>query len=1017
MPPAPLYRHHGGLLLRATAHGDTTPPPPPAQGEGLLWLRQIWSDESVRQAVEAANPVLYGRVGDLLGADGPPRRAVDKAVASLLGYLARRRRPTPFGLFAGAAPITVSRAPSVKWGDEHGVHTGADHAWISEVIDRLHACPELMGRIPVMSHTQVIRRGGRLVVPGPAAGGRTRRAAPVEVTIRAAPPAVAALDLARIPLPHQVLTDRLAERFPSAPHERVTALVDELLAQGFLVSGLWAPATVPDALGHVCQVLEQVGAHDIPEAADLLRRVRSLHTRLDAPSTHTQWKGKAPLRSVMLGVSEVSPVPLTADTTLDCQVSVPPPVVAVLEQAAGLLMRTSAHPFGPPIWREYHHRFRDRYGPGAAVPVMEVVADSGIGWPAGYLGADRFAAPTVLTDRDTLLLEEAQKALAGGGELVLTDDLVDRLGRANGAPLVPPDRVEIAARVHAPTLAALDRGEFSVWVTAAPRPASSMFGRFLGLLDPDDRRPLVDSFATRVEGAVAAQVSFHARQRRNDNLTRTPPTTPLTISLGEHRSPGEGVVGLEDLAVVADATGLGLVRLSTGQRVITRVAHPLEPQNQTPPLARFLAEIPHARCAFYGAFDLGAAARLAHVPRIRYGSVVLSPARWTLTAADVPGRDADQDAWDQALAHWRHRWGVPEHVAAVEHDRQLPLDLTEAAHRHLLRRRLQNHDLGRVRVCEAPAPEQVGWVGRPHELVAALHTTLAPAPPRAKVRPVTAKGAAPTHLPDGRVVHARVLVHPDRTEPILTDHLPTLVETAGCDRWWYRIRRDTARVDAPTHLEVTLRTPTGHEPAAIVEAVHSWAHGLSEAGLVPGVELAPYHPQYARFGQGEAFQAAQAVFTADSTAALAQRRLSLAIGADPVALTAASLADLTAHLLGGCEAGDRWLVHGLEHTPGRVEAAVRTAALTWADPADSSSGESWATPAGEAVLHAWHTRARALDLYRRTLQTTGRNPAEVTRTLLHLHHARARGADPDGEADVLRAARAIALTRTHRRSP
>ncbi|GAB3726923.1 lantibiotic dehydratase [Nocardiopsis nanhaiensis] len=1016
MPPAPLYRHHGGLLLRASATSDAATPPPPAPGESLLWLQQIWSDESVRQAVEAANPVLYGRVGDLLGADDPPRRAVDKAITSLLGYLARRRRPTPFGLFAGAAPITVSAVPSVKWGDEHRVHTGADHAWISEVIDRLHACPELMGRIPVMSHTQVIRRGGRLVVPGPAAGGRTRRAAPVEVTIRAAPPAVTALELARAPLPHQVLTDRLAEQFPSAPHERVAALVDELLAQGFLVSGLWAPSTVPDALGHLCQVLEQVGAHDIPEAADLLRRVRSLHTRLDAPSTHTQWKGKAPLRRVMLGVSEVSPVPLTADTTLDCQVSVPPPVVAVLEQAAGLLIRTSAQPFGSPIWREYHHRFRDRYGPGAAVPVMEVVADSGIGWPAGYLGADRFAAPTVLTDRDTLLLEEAQKALAGGGDLVLTDDLVDRLGRANGAPLVPPDRVEIAARVHAPTLAAVEKGEFSVWVTAAPRPASSMFGRFLGLLDSDDRRPLVDSFAARVKGAVAAQVSFHARQRRNDNLTRTPPITPLTISLGEHRSPGEGVIDLEDLAVVADATGLGLVRLSTGQRVITRTAHPLEPQNQTPPLARFLAEIPHARCAFYGAFDLGAAARLAHVPRIRYGPVVLSPARWTLTAADVPGRDADQDTWDQSLSRWRHQWGVPGHIAVVEHDRQLPLDLTEAAHRHLLRRHLHNHDLGQVRVCEAPTPEQVGWIGRPHELVAALHTTLTPARPWAKTRPL-AGGVVDSPLSGGPVVHARVPVHPDRADPILTDHLPTLIEAAGCDRWWYRIRRDTARVDAPTHLEVTLRTPAGQEMAAVVEAAHSWAYGLRETGLAPGAELVPHHPQHTRYGHGEAFRAAEAVFTADSSAALAQRRLAQATGADPVALTAASLADLTAHLLGGHEAGDRWLVHDLEHTPGRVATAVRTAALAWATPANSSSSELWATPTGEAVPGAWHTRGHALDLYRRTLETTGRDPAEVTRSLLHLHHARARGVDPDGEAAVLRAARAIALTRTHRRSP
>ena len=1009
MPPEPLYRNSGALLLRAGTAPDQHPTQEDLTGNPRTWLRRAWSSPTVRNAIQAANPELHSRVEALATVQGGSDRSVRKTLTSMLGYLARRRRPTPFGLFAGVAPATVASRAAAQWGSDHHVHTRADQTWIAEVIEGLHACPELMARIPVKAHNLAVVRGDRLVIPGPPAGERAPRAAPVEVTTAHTSPVAAVMESARTSVPHRELIDRVGTQFPDASTERITALVDQLLAQGFLLSGLWAPTTEPDPLDHLCAVLDRLGAESITAVADLAKQVRSVHERLQEPSTLTTWPTKAPLREEMLRVTDATPVPLATDTTLDARVSITPQVVSTLERAADVLTRTTPHPFGAPAWRDYHARFRERYGPAATVPVQELVADSGLGLPAGYLGADRHTFATVLTARDSHLLEAAQEALADGDELDLTDELITRLGRTDGTPVTPPDRVEIAARIHAPTTKALDRGDFTAWITGAPRPGSSMFGRFLHMLRPQDGAQLADSFTHEVPGTVVAHLSFHARQRRNDNIVRTPPVASTVISLSEHRTPGENVIDLDDLAVTADATSLSLVRLSTGQRVITRVPHPLEPRNQTPPLARFLSEVGTARNAAYGPFDFGAASRLPRLPRVRHGKAVLSPARWTLTASDVPGTVADSTAWDRALATWQRRWQVPDQVALVEHDRHLPLDLSVSAHRYLLRRRFQAREANRVHLCESPTSDEVAWAGRPHEFVAALHADPSPAVAR---RPVHFVGERESAVPGSAVVNARFQVHPDRVQRLLLDHLSALVEAAGCARWWFRLRRDLSRVDAPTYLAVTLRASDPGRTSNVIDAVHDWATQARRAGLVPGVELVPHHPQHARFGDGSAAEAAEAVFHADSLAALAQRHLITRSGAEPSALAAASFVDLATGLLGSPRAAAQWLVHELEHTPGPLDPSVRRSALAWSG--TEGPDHLWATSPGQNLCEVWESRTRALEIYQDALREIGRHPTEVLRSLLHLHHVRAWGVEPDAETVTIRAARAIALARTHR---
>ena len=79
------------------------------------------------------------------------------------------------------------------------------------------------------------------------------------------------------------------------------------------------------------------------------------------------------------------------------------------------LARVSRAPYGAAAWKAYHQRFYERFGIGSMVPLLDVVADSGIGYPDGYPGRrDRRAKSPVSQSatRHSFALHRARSSTA-----------------------------------------------------------------------------------------------------------------------------------------------------------------------------------------------------------------------------------------------------------------------------------------------------------------------------------------------------------------------------------------------------------------------------------------------------------------------------------------------------------------------------------------------------------------------------------------------------------------------------
>ncbi|MEU9735173.1 lantibiotic dehydratase family protein [Streptomyces sp. NPDC048002] len=668
-----LYEAAGQAMLRAAVH--TTEPtmrPWPTRTapteEWRAWLTTVWSDTAFRRAVSQASPHLADQVQAIINGRTPKARRMRRAALATARYAIRyARRSTPYGLFAGVAPLDFAETTSVRVGDEHQVVARPEPTGLEEMLSDWESDAARMADVKVCVNNLFQQRDQHIHVPSE--GDAVFRLA-------LSPALRLVLDLARSPIVYGQLSAKLAAEFPTVSDTARERLLGELLRVRLLRSSLRAPSTIADP------------TDVLPPAA----RARA-----------------AGLRTA-------------CDLRLDADVRLPEPVLTEVETAASVLTRAATHPTGTPTWQQWIERFSERYGENHLVPV-DVATDPerGVGFPDGFLTPSE--PPRPMSRRDRMLLDLAGTAAAEGIRTVsLTGAMIEELETAAGGKghgLAP--HLELATQVHASSVPALDRGDFRLRVLAVSRSAGSMTGRFWHLMPGSETAyanlPTVDP------GAELVQLSFHAGRAPADLLTRAPQALPCVVSVGEFRHPAPHVLFPRDLSVTVADGRPHLVEAATGKplELLAPTAINFLWNNYTPPMARFLGEISRAVSPQVTWFDWGAAWALPFTPALTYRRTILTAARWKIRRSILPDRTAPLEQWADQLHAWRARLGVPEQVLLAEDDQQLPLDLTRDVELDLLRAHLDASRIGVATLHDAPPPDADGWIGgRSHSIVIPL---------------------------------------------------------------------------------------------------------------------------------------------------------------------------------------------------------------------------------------------------------------------------------------------------------
>lgn len=1014
-------------LIRLAAPTDASQSWPDLTGEGPQqvahwreWLSRVWADPSLAEVVEIASPHLAARIEDVCAGRLARSRRVRRVVESAVRYLLRRRaRATPFGLFAGVAPLHLGPRTIISSKGAGAAVARPDAVWLASLITHLEIQQPLLACLSVVADNRAFARDGRWVLPWRSDPEGGQRPDIGEVSVRRTRAVWLAVEAARSPITVRALTGRLEAELPGTSRAAITNLLTALVAQQMLITSLRPPMESTDPLNHLLAQFREAdpqGHH-----SEQVTELESLRDLLVAYGSEPRPRRRRALRAQALDRMRalhpgVEPR-IAVDLRVDGSVALPRAVRREAEHAAAVLSALAPHPSGSPAWQVWHSRFLERYGENAIVPLVEATDPAiGLGWPPGYLGASGTVPVPALSNRDRALLRLAQQAaLDSAREVVLDREQLRKLTQACGEePTRLAPHTELRFSLQAPTPTAVDQGMFTLSLIGASRQAGTLIGRFLDLMEQPERARMKNALAaapSQFPGAVRAQVSCPPLAERTHDVARAPAVLPRIV-LGQHPGPAasDPDIDVRDLAVTGDSQGLRLMSLSLDRPVEPTLFNAVALRRAAHPLARFLCEVTTARSGTCRTFDWGAAEDLPFLPRLRYQRTVLVPARWNLTAADLPAPNTSWAQWHRAWQDLHHRLVLPESVLLGEDDRHLRLDTAEPAHLVLLRRHLEA--TGHARITEAPPTAEHGWIGeRAHEIVlpmAAPHTAPPQEPRPRTVSPIRHLG----HHPGvASWLYARLHAHPDRHDAILTGHVRALLEhwaEGPLQGVWFVRSRDPA-----PHLRLRMRLHGPQHYGAAAQRLGAWADSLRSQGLLSAITLETYYPEVARFGAGPAMAAAEKLFAADSSVVRAQLTTAPNLW-HRQALTAASIVDLAQAFTGGPNEGRRWLV---DHPPTRPASPppreVTEQALALADP-HRGPDLLTAAPGGEALIRAWRQRCVAAAAYRACLDGQGLDTDRVLSSLLHLHHNRMAGPDREAERGCLRLARASALAQTAR---
>ncbi|MCP9957424.1 lantibiotic dehydratase [Streptomyces sudanensis] len=997
-----VYQSTNAVLLRAAVIPLTGLPswwPEPHDTDAArTWISEVWAQPAFSAAIRQASSALAARLDAVCDGQPVPPRQIRRAYLSTAAYVLRATgRPTPFGLFAGIAPARIGSEPQLRWGDAHRAVVRADTEWLEDIVGSLEAVPELRERLRVVVSSLAMPRGGRLHVQhGGPNGAAVRRSTVVRmIEVHAARPVGV-----------RALLAVLRRAFPDADPAGAHTLIASLIARKVLVTNLRAPMTETDPLGHLIRELRAVGADDLPAVASILDGLVAVQQMVwkhnEAPAGAQRVLREVAVRRCR-DLSAAARCPLAVDLVLDAAVQVPNSVVRQMERAADVLLRLTRQPNGQGVWQDYYAAFWERYGSGTLVPLKDVVDPAaGLGYPALYPGSRRTAPKPSASERDARLLTLAWGAVAAGErELILTDELIEHIaGEPVGSGEAPPS-VEMCARIHARDLAALARSEFTITVTPA-RSAGTLTSRFTAAATGSGLEEVYRRIPASVQGALTAQMSFPGLYAHIENVARIPAHLPRVIPLGEHRA-ADGkteVIDVDDLAVTVASGRLHLVSLSRRQVIEPQVFHAMALDKQPPILARFLAHLSRAFGPAWTGFDWGPhAERLPFLPRVRYDKTILAPARWHLSAGDLPGPEVTPAQWSDALDSWRTTWQCQGPVELRDDDRVLRLALDVPAHAAILRERLDRE--GRAVLTEAPPEDCFGWIGsRVHEVAVPMVSTRPPAPnPLTGHLPVQRNRTlgSPPAAPDAAWVTVHLYTHPELHDELITEHMaPFASSLPDHPDWWYIRYRSP---NEPDHIRLRIRTASAVQRHTYTEAIGAWTARLRDSGMIGDVVFTSYTPETGRYGTGAALVRAETVFVTDSQVAATQLALPAA-GAGGQVLTAVGLIDIARGMLGPKD-GLRWLA-------GRPMAAVADRTVTEQvirlARAQAPAARGWSGTLAEA----WHRRGDALVSYRDHVGD-GMDLDMVLESLLHMHYNRMRGISRDDEKTCRRAARQAAV--------
>lgn len=861
-------------------------------------LRNVIDRAEILHAIYVASPSLQAGIEHWRR--NPDSKKGLQAERALVRYFARMAfRPTPFGLFSGLSTGRVSEqsetALELKPRAMYRLHCRLDFDYLFALTAALQDDPALEMELRFWPNSSLhkIADAWHYTESRLAGTRRTHHLVKIEsdsyleALIERAQSGATVLEL--VAAVHAAPGD--ANPSEEEAREYVLSLIRD---NEVLVSTMSPLLTGTPPLDDVIKQLECLPSGT--SAANALREIRKQIKLLEKTGLNC---APGDYQAVTAGIEKL---PAKLDLAKLYQVDMIKPIeeavigkTVIAEVIAGVeLLCSLTQAFEPDELKSFREAFSARYG-SALVPLSEALdEEAGVG-----LGADVSPLMAGLTLNHTrrggqeqgkllelhmLLLQQMLTcAQAGKDELELD---ISALSQKETFAQKLPDAFCVMGILVSASKAALQAGDFQFHMQGGIGPSGArLMGRFC-YDDPEIEagvRNHLEQEEAHDPDAIYAEVVYLPEGRIGNVLCRPVLRDYEIPYMGRSGAPPGRQLPVNDLLVGIEGTSIVLYSRRLGRRVIPRVtnAHGFM-YLQLPSIYRFLCWMQHQNGASFPSFSWGPLAALDHLPRVTVGRVVLSLARWTLSATEVEAIGKDEgSARFQAVQELRRRRHLPRWVVLRERDNSLPVDLENAlsvdAFVHVLKRAAQA-----TLVEMYPTPDKLCVSGPEGRFYHELHIPFTRKPRKESVSSAKTEAAqnsvafvsrasVPREtriLPPGsewlyiKLYGGRVVL-----DEILTTAVRALARSAissGSAIRWFFIRY----ADPHDHLRIRFNGVPARIARELLPQVFDSFNPLLASGKLFRIEFDTYEREIERYGGVEGMLAAEDIFFADSEAVL-----------------------------------------------------------------------------------------------------------------------------------------------------
>ncbi|RAJ87406.1 thiopeptide-type bacteriocin biosynthesis protein [Chitinophaga dinghuensis] len=819
-------------------------------------IKSLYLQPTLQEAIYLASPELHHALMDWLNGANDLRPAKQhKLVITLYKYLLRMcARSTPYGLFAGCAAgsITDNATEIVMSEDAYQRKARLDIQCLSAIADELIRDEEIANMLTFLPNSSIYR------------AGNTYRYYEYQIKENKRHYFLSSfshniylekiLSIARNGATIQQLTAVLMDLSITA--DEAKSFISMLMENQILVSAFHPTLSGPDYLSTLVAKLNE---RDIK--SPLRQLLSDAHHHLVAYENN----GKS-FNVIGELLQKVCPGMLSKDlvlTDLFHATTANQLNRRVVDRITAAISQLSVLNIGAPSVEltEFQQKFQQRYE-NRAIPLLTALdSENGIGY--GLITGDKSSytpivddlqlpsapsiSPNTWSSYHKLVLKKfiaAQQLHAK--EIVLTTEDLEAIQTVS-LPELPPTTT-VLGTLLTPSAEKLDEGDFRfVLKSCGGSSALPLLARF-GASNPALAAEMEKVAALEKNlfpDAIFAEI-IHLPEGRTGNVLLRPKLFDYEIPfLGNASVDKEFQIPVSDLYVKVVNNRVVLFSQSLNKEVKPRLTS-AHNYNNSLPIYKFLGDLQHQDYDMALMWDWNILQEQHFLPRVRFKEIILSRARWNLSATDFQRRESQGDT--VALQEMLHQYQVPNQVLMVETDNELFLDLTCSMAQELL---LQHLKKGDVILYESLMEDEQLFIRNNkgyfcNEVIFPLYNTQFKPRPSAII-PKKEKQVERTFNLGSEWLYAKIYCGPKSMDKLLTTAVFPIVnhlKMEGLADSWFFVRYQ----DPENHLRLRLHLTDPDQTQAVIQEINQALHDYTTNEIVYKIQFDTYSRELERYG-------------------------------------------------------------------------------------------------------------------------------------------------------------------------